>query len=161
MPTIRRSHGQIGTVEHAEHSDAPFSSDELDEVFDVDKADDGSNADASIGDFDETDGLIELDVEDQLKLFEGNTHPPEYYRQAVVTFNASDYESEDYALGTTRYLDGIEEQWIWWDTPNASCCPFPMLIYSIGSVKISSDAVPKNAMKPSPWSFYIPTSTGH
>ncbi|KAI3340357.1 C2H2 finger domain protein [Ustulina deusta] len=115
MPTIRRSHGQIGTVEHAKHSDAPFSSDELNEVFNVDKADDGSNADASIGNFDKTDGLIELNVEDQLKLFKGNTHPPEYYRQAVVTFNTSDYESEDYALGTTRYLDGIEEQWICWD----------------------------------------------
>ncbi|KAI0837724.1 C2H2 finger domain protein [Hypoxylon sp. FL0890] len=110
---MHRNHHQIGTVEHAEGSDPSFSSDELDEVFDVDKADDVYNTDTSIGELDETDGLIELDVEDQLNLFEGNTHSPEYYRRAVETFNASDYESEDYALGTTRYLDGIEEQWIW------------------------------------------------
>ena len=53
----------------------------------------------------------EADVEDQLSLFDGNAHPPEYYRRAIEEFNESDFEGEDYSPGTTMLIDAIEEQW--------------------------------------------------
>ena len=53
----------------------------------------------------------EADVEDQLPLFGGNAHSPEYYRRAIEEFNESDFEGEDYSPGTTMLIDAIEEQW--------------------------------------------------
>lgn len=52
----------------------------------------------------------EADAEDQLPLFGGNAHPPEYYRRAIEEFNESDFEGEDYSPGTTMLIDAIEEQ---------------------------------------------------
>jgi hypothetical protein len=43
----------------------------------------------------------------------GNTYPPEHYRQAIENFNVSEFDSEDYRLGTTRLVNGVEEEWFW------------------------------------------------
>jgi hypothetical protein len=107
---MRSRHFQKATVK-----DDEISSDEIDEVFDVDGADGGYDTDITEPDPAETEDPAELDVEDQLRLFDGNAYPPEYYRQAVLSFNAAEYEHQDYAPSTATYLDGIEEQWTWYD----------------------------------------------
>ncbi|KAK8859446.1 C2H2 finger domain-containing protein [Apiospora arundinis] len=103
-------------------SDASFSPDG-DEVFDVDDSEDENmSAATSVKDFytagihdqdlDEIDDVdAEVDVEDQIQLFGGNLHPPEYYIQSMEVFNQDDYESEDYKEGTTRLINSVEEQW--------------------------------------------------
>ncbi|KAK2035837.1 C2H2 finger domain-containing protein [Colletotrichum somersetense] len=72
-------------------------------VFDVNEDEDGSDTDA-------TDD--ELDVEDQIKLFGGNLHPPEYWRKAVEDMNDDEFECQDYSPSTTALLDNVEEQWL-------------------------------------------------
>ncbi|KAK1658505.1 C2H2 finger domain-containing protein [Colletotrichum godetiae] len=71
------------------------------DVFDMNEDEDGSDTDA-------TD--VE-DVEDQIKLFGGNLHPPEYWRKAVEDMNESEWECQDYSPSTTALLDNVEEQW--------------------------------------------------
>ncbi|KAH6988830.1 C2H2 finger domain protein [Ilyonectria sp. MPI-CAGE-AT-0026] len=82
-------------------SDCPTS--DYEDVFDVDKSQDDSDTD--ISDFEDTD------IEDQLQLFNGNTHPDEYYQQALENFNEEDFESQDYVKGTEALLNAIEAQW--------------------------------------------------
>ena len=52
---------------------------------------------------DETACLDDLD--DHIQLFGGNTHPPEYYRQAVEAFNDAEYETQGYSKGSLLLLD--------------------------------------------------------
>lgn len=110
----RRQHDSA----EADDSDASFSTsiDDVSDVSDVDmdEVQDGPDPDlVALDDVDDSFDDGDIDVEDQLQLFEGNTHPPEYYRQAIVDFNESDFDGEDYSPGTTRLLDGVEEQWNW------------------------------------------------
>jgi hypothetical protein len=49
-------------------------------------------------------GVNDVDVDDQLLLFDGNAHPPEYYRNGIENFNEVDIENGDYALGPRNYL---------------------------------------------------------
>ncbi|KAK6840677.1 C2H2 finger domain protein [Apiospora arundinis] len=105
----------------SDDSDASFSPD--DEVFDVDDNEDNIPSAATrvkdvdfagiddedfdnVGDFD-----AEMDVEDQIQLFDGNLHPPEYWIQAVEQFREEDYTDGEYAEGTQKLIDGIEEHW--------------------------------------------------
>ncbi len=89
-----------------------LSSHEDDEVFDVDKFEGDSDTEAtSAVDLDVDDDLdAEIDFEDQIQLFSGNVHPPEYYQQAVEEFNESAFDSKDYSPGSNLLLDAVEEQ---------------------------------------------------
>jgi hypothetical protein len=99
-------------------SDVPSADEDGSDVFDIADDDCGSDTDAtSIDDLEIDDADIdgEADIEDQIALFGGNVHPPEYYRQAVEAFNESTFDSEDYSGGTTVLLDAVEEQWHLYD----------------------------------------------
>ena len=90
------------------------------DLFDIAEDDCGSDTDAtSIEDLDISDAEVddEADVKDQIALFGGNVHPPEYYRQAVEEFNESTFDCEDYSPGTTSLLDAVKEQWCMYMTP--------------------------------------------
>ncbi|KAJ0329333.1 hypothetical protein COL922a_012866 [Colletotrichum nupharicola] len=94
-------------------SDASFSADDecddCDDVFDAKEQQCGSDTDATdVEDLEEDD---DFDVEDQVRLFDGNVHPPEYWRRNVEGFNEDPYACQDYSPGTTVLLDAVEEQW--------------------------------------------------
>ncbi|XP_044715124.1 uncharacterized protein HRG_11392 [Hirsutella rhossiliensis] len=61
--------------------------------------------------FNDADGFVDADVEDQVQLFGGNVHPPEYYREAVEKFNETAYEAQDYSDGSLLLLDACDAQW--------------------------------------------------
>ncbi|KAK2051368.1 C2H2 finger domain-containing protein [Colletotrichum caudatum] len=79
------------------------------DVFDVDADGDGSDTEATDAEDLEEDAI--LDVEDQVKLFGGNLHPPEYWRKAVEEMNENEWEYQDYSPLTTALLDNVEEQY--------------------------------------------------
>ncbi|GKT52612.1 uncharacterized protein ColSpa_12793 [Colletotrichum spaethianum] len=81
-----------------------------DNVFDVDEDEDGSDTDVT--DLEDLEENAQPDVDDQIKLFGGNLHPPEYWRKAVEEMNESDFECQDYSPSTTALLDNVEEQWL-------------------------------------------------
>lgn len=56
------------------------------------------------------DSEADVDSED-IQLFSGNLHPPEYYRHALMEFNEEAYSGQNYSAGTTVLLDAMEEQW--------------------------------------------------
>ncbi|KAH8659526.1 C2H2 finger domain protein [Ilyonectria robusta] len=87
--------------------DSDASTFDYEDIFDVDKSQD--DPDTDITDFEDSDN--EYDVEDQLRLFDGNTHPVEYYRQLLQNLNEKDLECQDYSQGTNVLLDGIEAYW--------------------------------------------------
>lgn len=96
-------------------SDVPLSDE--DEVFDVEVDDarsetsltDIENRESDIDDFDDDCG--DIDIEDQVQLFDGNLHPREYYLKVLQEFNEAAFDEEDYSPGTIILLDGIEELW--------------------------------------------------
>ncbi|KAF5131527.1 hypothetical protein E5D57_007882 [Metarhizium anisopliae] len=91
----------------ADDSESSFSP-EIESCFDVDEVD------LSGDETDVTDLNVHndnLDVEDQIQLFGGNIHPPEYYRLGIEQFNESSFGGEDYSHGSTVLLDAIEVQW--------------------------------------------------
>ncbi|EFY90641.1 hypothetical protein J3458_013381 [Metarhizium acridum] len=95
----------------ADESDSSFSP-EIESCFDEDEADlSGDETEAT----EATDLYVlendDLDVEDQIQLFGGNIHPPEYYRRGIEEFNESTFIGEDYSPGSTILLDAIELQW--------------------------------------------------
>ncbi|CAJ2507556.1 Uu.00g087420.m01.CDS01 [Anthostomella pinea] len=49
-------------------------------------------------------------VADQVHLFVGNVHPPEYYQRALQEFKESAYNVRDYSPGSTIQLDTIKKQ---------------------------------------------------
>jgi hypothetical protein len=58
------------------------------------------------------DGVDDVDVDDQICLFDRNVHPPEYYRNGAVTFNeTAEVEGGDYSAGTEMLLDAVQEHW--------------------------------------------------
>ncbi|CCF42280.1 C2H2 finger domain-containing protein [Colletotrichum higginsianum] len=79
------------------------------DVFDVNEDEDGPSTDAT--DIEDLDKEAELDVEDQIMLFGGNLHPPDYWRRAVEEMNESEFEGQDYSPSTMALLDNVEEQW--------------------------------------------------
>ncbi|CAJ2510193.1 Uu.00g060930.m01.CDS01 [Anthostomella pinea] len=52
-----------------------------------------------------------FNVADQVHLFAGNVHPPEYYQKALQEFNKSAFDGGNYSPGSTVLLDVIEKQW--------------------------------------------------
>ncbi|CAG9951164.1 unnamed protein product [Clonostachys rosea f. rosea IK726] len=56
----------------------------------------------------------EVDFKDAVNLFGGNTHPPEYYQNAVKDFDESHYDGQDYSPGSDILLDAIEDTWKEW-----------------------------------------------
>ncbi|KAH0593457.1 hypothetical protein MHUMG1_08915 [Metarhizium humberi] len=92
----------------ADDSESSFSP-EIESCFDVDEVDlSGDETDGTDLDVQDNDNL---DVEDQIQLFGGNIHPPEYYRLGIEQFNESSFGGEDYSHGSTVLLDAIEVQW--------------------------------------------------
>jgi hypothetical protein len=94
---------------------SPETEDVGDDIFDPEGSDlSGSDReptevdDEALGD---NDGTTDIDVDDQIQLFGGNVHPPEYYRQAVENFNEEDYEKQDYSDGSLVLLNACEAQW--------------------------------------------------
>ncbi|KAI1839538.1 hypothetical protein JX266_014251 [Neoarthrinium moseri] len=57
------------------------------------------------------DAVEDVGIEDLIELFDGNLHPPEYYRQAEKEFNEDEYSNEGYSEGSLILLEGIEYQW--------------------------------------------------
>ncbi|OLN95805.1 hypothetical protein CCHL11_02769 [Colletotrichum chlorophyti] len=53
----------------------------------------------------------DFDVEDQVKLFDGNVHPPEHWLRELENFNEDAFACQDYSPGTTLLLDAVEEQY--------------------------------------------------
>lgn len=120
MPQLRHSYTD------SNGSDASLSPDD-NEVFVVHDSEDDAHStatsvkDIDIADVDDgnvDDADAELDIEDQIQLFGGNLHPPEYYIESMEVFNQDDYESEDYKEGTTRLINSVEEQWLLYATCN-------------------------------------------
>ncbi|OAQ57486.1 C2H2 finger domain-containing protein [Pochonia chlamydosporia 170] len=92
----------------ADESDSSFSP-EIESCFDEDEADlSGEETEATDLDVQQDD---DLGFEDQIQLFGGNIHPPEYYRSGIEEFNESSFVDEDYSPGSTILLDAIELQW--------------------------------------------------
>lgn len=54
-------------------------------------------------------GVNNVNVDDQIYLFDGNVHPHEYYQNGVVTFNETKVEGGDYSAGTKILLDAVQE----------------------------------------------------
>lgn len=147
----------------SDDSDASFSPD--DEVFDVDDNEDNIPSAATrvkdvdfagiddedfdnVGDFD-----AEMDVEDQIQLFDGNLHPPEYWIQAVEQFREEDYTDGEYAEGTQKLIDGIEEHWFRY----AARSRFSSLRLANGTY----DQVLRCRETPSEFSTYLDRPTWH
>ncbi|KAK7937416.1 uncharacterized protein PG986_014284 [Apiospora aurea] len=114
MPQLKHSYTDLNG------SDASLSPGD-NEVFDVHDSEEDAHSTATsvkdidiadIDDGDVDDADAELDIEDQIQLFGGNLHPPEYYIESMEMFNQDDYESEDYKEGTTRLINSVEEQWL-------------------------------------------------
>ncbi|KND85610.1 hypothetical protein TOPH_09291, partial [Tolypocladium ophioglossoides CBS 100239] len=110
--------GRKHRFDHANDSDASYSPDDEygeDDCFDKNEADDSSpeTEATDIEDLscDDEDRGLDVDVDDQIQLFGGNVHPPEYYRRAIEGFNDSAYEAQDYSDGSKLLLDACEEQW--------------------------------------------------
>ncbi|KAE9566472.1 hypothetical protein CGMCC3_g17382 [Colletotrichum fructicola] len=103
MPRRRKTNADI------HDSDASLSSDDGhydgDDTFDAKEHDGDSDTDAT--DVEDED----CDVEDQIRLFEEDTHSSEYWRRKVEGFNEDVYACQDYSLGTTALLDAVADQW--------------------------------------------------
>ncbi|PMB71342.1 hypothetical protein BM221_003809 [Beauveria bassiana] len=87
---------------------------EIDNTFDADRGQLDAETDKSEPEDVGLDGDTDCDdinVEDQLLLFDGNTHPLEYYLKGIKDFNAADYEAQIYSDGSKVLIDAIEEQW--------------------------------------------------
>jgi hypothetical protein len=84
------------------------------DLFDITEDKCGSDTDAtSIEGPDISDANVddEADVKDQIAVFSGNVHPPEYYQQAVEEFIESAFDCEEYSPRATTLLSAVEEQW--------------------------------------------------
>lgn len=108
--------GRKHSFDRANDSDASYTpEEESDECFDKNEADDSSSeteaTDIEDPSCDDEDRGLDVDIDDQIQLFGGNVHPPEYYRWAVEGFNDSAYEAQDYSDGSKLLLDACEEQW--------------------------------------------------
>ncbi|KAK2762536.1 C2H2 finger domain-containing protein [Colletotrichum kahawae] len=51
----------------------------------------------------------DVDVEDQIRLFDGNLQSSEYWRHKVEAFTEDPFACQDYSPGTTVLLDAVEE----------------------------------------------------
>ncbi|OAQ58191.1 C2H2 finger domain-containing protein [Pochonia chlamydosporia 170] len=92
----------------AGESDSDFSP-EIESCFNEEEVDlSGEETETTDVDLQDND---DLDIEDQIQLFGGNIHPPEYYRRGIEEFNESSFVGEDYSPGSTILLDAIELQW--------------------------------------------------
>ncbi|KAK1989614.1 hypothetical protein LX36DRAFT_665058 [Colletotrichum falcatum] len=88
------------------------------DAYDSDSSFSPSNADTSedtvanenVSDLYENEDLEEH-TEDQVTLFDGNLHTPEYWRNAIENINESDFECPDYSNSMTKALNNIKEQW--------------------------------------------------
>ncbi|KAI9148655.1 C2H2 finger domain-containing protein [Paramyrothecium foliicola] len=99
-------------MQDASDSDASSCLGEADGIFDSNELGD-SDTETIDTDFEDTEtlGKPNIDIDDQLGLFDGNLHPPEYYRQGIKEFNESALDEEDYSPGSQVLLDDIENQW--------------------------------------------------
>lgn len=109
--TRRDDHFDIANDSDASYS--PTDEHDSDDLFDGNISDQTETEASDVEDLglDGDTGCVDVDVEDQIQLFSGNVHPPEYYRQAVEEFLDSAYETQDYNTGSLLLLDACEEQW--------------------------------------------------
>ncbi|KXH36374.1 C2H2 finger domain-containing protein [Colletotrichum salicis] len=95
-------------------SDASFAAEsEIDDYDDDDVFDTKDQKGDSSSDATDIDDLCDddVDVEDQIRLFDGNLQSSEYWRHKVEAFTEDPYACQDYSPGTTVLLDAVEEQW--------------------------------------------------
>jgi hypothetical protein len=83
---------------------------DIDSVFDND-GHEGSECGSDETILEESPDDDEVDFKDAVNLFGGNTHPPEYYQNAVKDFDESHYDGQDYSPGSDILLDAIEDTW--------------------------------------------------
>lgn len=59
------------------------------------------------------------DSDESEALFDGNVHPPEYFRQGIEMLENDDsrYLRKEYAVSTVKLIDHTERQWRSWVTP--------------------------------------------
>lgn len=106
-PTMAR---RKRVFDDADDSDTSYSPED-DDIFDRDE-DINQDSDLETDITDPNDlGVNDVDVDDQLLLFDGNAHPPQYYRNGIENFNEVDIENGDYVPGTEKLLDAIQEAW--------------------------------------------------
>lgn len=106
------------SFENTYDSDASFSPGDDDDLFDVDEnqGDDSTKAtDLDPDDLDPDDEDSDLgdevfDIDDQVPLYGGNVHPPEYYRQGIEEPAQRDPYAR-YAPKTGLRLTEVEDQW--------------------------------------------------
>ncbi|CAJ2505605.1 Uu.00g129990.m01.CDS01 [Anthostomella pinea] len=91
--------------------DASFSAGrdaDADDLFDIDEDVSSPESGATESeDFSDDNSY----VTDQVHLFAGNVHPPDYYQKALREFNESAFNSRDYSPGSIVLLDAIKKQW--------------------------------------------------
>ncbi|KAI3326690.1 C2H2 finger domain protein [Xylariaceae sp. AK1471] len=95
-------------------SDATLSPGDDDNVFDTEYLNDNST-EATESDEDDLDldsdcGNEDFDVDDQVALYGGNVHPPEYYRQGILNPAQRDLYDR-YAPKTRLRIREVEAQW--------------------------------------------------
>lgn len=100
--------------DNADDSDASYAPHDDDDLSDIDEPLDHkidlTDADGlSPHDTEELDS--DLDLEDQVQLFGGNAHPPDYYLRALDEFSHEVYASQDYSAGSVLLLDAMEQRW--------------------------------------------------
>jgi hypothetical protein len=99
------------TIDVEDDSDSSFFPHDSD-LFDSADEDEDSGTEAT--DIELSDKPDDEDedgaAEKQAALFDGNAHPPEYYRQGIEEFDEDDLD-DGYAPGTREQLDSLEDEW--------------------------------------------------
>jgi hypothetical protein len=106
------------SFDNVHDSDASFSPSEDDELFDIDDNHGDKFTEATeldMDDFTPDDSDSDLsgenfDIDDQVPLYRGNVHPPEYYSRAIEEPAQRDPYAR-YAPGTKLRLIEVENQW--------------------------------------------------
>ena len=81
------------------------------ELFDVDKRQDDNSTDSMSPALEDSDLFdLDFDIDEQIPLYGGNVHPPEYYRQGIEKPDQRDRYAR-YAPKTRVRLVEVENQW--------------------------------------------------
>ena len=92
-------------------SDSTQNGSEDDIAYETDATVD-SDIDSDIdSDVDDEENGYGIKAKDCAWLLADNEHPPEYYIRQMKHLDESEYAKQDYSVGSTILLDGIEEQW--------------------------------------------------
>lgn len=79
---------------------------QMDDTQDLEDLEDSNNPDNV------TDPLNpDFDLASGNMLFDGNLHPPDFYRQEIKTFDEEIYDRKEYAKGTESLINHTDSQW--------------------------------------------------